>query len=203
MNGRGGTEDDSARNTGHRSGHGRGWRGYGGQVATRRTGRQGREHEWWGDVAALVGACQAHGALEILRIVELDIDADVLRQASHEELRLLIWGEAPRVRHARLELLVRHDVGWERQTSQICQVIRAERQPETLMAKALEFLPNELAGIALQDVVPLLRNTHEVEGGEPHLVALRGALGAEEPIIAVEPAERIILAIVGGKEILW
>lgn len=67
------------------------------------------------------------------------------------------------------------------------------------MAKALEFLSDWLSGVALQNEVPLLHSTHEMEGGEPHLVALRGMLGAEEPIAAVEPAERVILAIVCGK----
>lgn len=93
------------------------------------------------------------------------------------------------MRHPLLEgLLVSRDGGQERQASQIRQVVGPERRPKTLVAQALELLPCWLAGVTLQDVVPLLRGTREVERGEPHLVAFGSAMGAEEPVASIEPA---------------
>jgi hypothetical protein len=36
-----------------------------------------------------------------------------------------------------------------------------------------------------------------MERGQPHLVSLPGALGIEEPLTTIEPAERVLLAFIG------
>jgi hypothetical protein len=78
-------------------------------------------------------------------------------------------------------------------------VIGTERWPEALVPQALELHLHGLAGIVLQDIVPLLHGTHEMEQGEPNLLAFGGALGVKEAITFVEPAQRVILAIIDGK----
>jgi hypothetical protein len=73
--------------------------------------------------------------LQVLRLVELDVDADVIWEAPGEELCLLQWGEGARVRRAGLECLhVLVDRGCERQPCQIGQVIGTEGRPEPLLA---------------------------------------------------------------------
>ena len=67
-------------------------------------------------------------------------------------------------------------------------MVGAEGQPKALMAESLELIPGGLAGVMLQDVVPLLGGSSEMERGEPNLVAFRSALGAEELIASIEPA---------------
>lgn len=96
-------------------------------------------------------------------------------------------------------LLIRLDSGREWQPGQICQVIRAKRWPEALVAQALELLPLGRAGVPFQDVVPLLSNASEVEGGELDFLRLRGVLAPKELIASVEQAEWVIFATVGGK----
>ena len=79
-----------------------------------------RQRQSRSNVAALLGACQAHGALQVLRVMQLHIDADVLRDTPNEELSLLVRRESASVRHAGLEsLLIGSDVGREWQTSQL------------------------------------------------------------------------------------
>lgn len=83
----------------------------------------------------LIGVCQAHGTLQALRIMKLHIDIDVLREAPSEEMGLLVQSEAAGVCHSRLEgLLIRCDVGQERQMSQLGQVVGVEGRPEALVA---------------------------------------------------------------------
>lgn len=60
------------------------------------------------------------------------------------------------------------------------QVVRAERRPEALVTQALEFVPQWLTGVPFEDVIPLLRGAGEVEGGEPDLLVLQGALRVEK-----------------------
>ena len=74
-------------------------------------------------------------------------------------------------------------------------MVGAERRPEPLVAQPFEAFPARHTGVAL-DIVPLLGGTSEMERGEPHLVAVGSALGAEEPVASVEPAQRIVLDII-------
>lgn len=50
-------------------------------------------------------AGQAHGALEILQIVELHVDVDMVQQTP-EELGLLVWHQAATMSHSLLEGLL-------------------------------------------------------------------------------------------------
>jgi hypothetical protein len=141
------------------------------------------------EVAPLIGARQGHGALEVLRIMEFNVDPDVVGQAAGEQLRLLIGGQAAGVHHTRLELvLVRCDRRREREPNQVRQMVRAEWRPEALVTQALEIFPQRLASVPFEDAVPLLGGAGEVEGGEPDFLGLGGTLRAEELVTAVEPA---------------
>ena len=73
------------------------------RIAARRAGRQRWQGERCRRIPPLVRACQPHGPLEILRVVELDVDANVVRKALGEQLSLLVRREATGVRHARLK----------------------------------------------------------------------------------------------------
>jgi len=54
-------------------------------------------------VAAFIGTGQTHGVLKILRLEEIHVDADVLRQPTGEQSCLLERGEFARVRRTGLE----------------------------------------------------------------------------------------------------
>lgn len=51
-------------------------------------------------------AGQAHGALEILQIVELHVDVDMVQQTPGGELGLLVWHQAATMSHSLLEGLL-------------------------------------------------------------------------------------------------
>jgi hypothetical protein len=89
--------------------------------------------------------------------MELDIDLDVLRQSTREQLCLLVWCEASSMRQACQERVqIRGYIRGERQTHQFRQMIGSERWTKALMTKLLEFLLGWCAGVALDDKVPLL-----------------------------------------------
>ena len=67
------------------------------------------------------------------------------------------------------------------------------------MAQALEIFPLWLVGVPLEDVVPLLGGTGEMEGSEPNFLILEGALRAKELVTTIELAQGVIFAIEGGE----
>lgn len=97
-----------------------------------------------------------------------------------EELSLLVWCQAASVRHASLECVqVRIHQRCEGQTSQVRQVVGAERWTEALMTQLSELLPRWSAGVALVDEVPLLGCPSEVIGGQPNSVSVARLLHVE------------------------
>lgn len=129
-------------------------------------------------------------------VLEFHIDADRVGQPAGEELHLLRRREGPRMRHASLKgLLEVLNGAAEWKASELGEVVRAHCRPKALLAEGLEADPPHLANVALQHVVPVLRDPSHVEGGEPHPVRVTGALRAEEVVAAIEPAERIFLAV--------
>lgn len=125
----------------------------------------------------LIGASHGHGVLKVLRIVELDIDPDVFRQPTGEQLRLLVGDQATGVRHARLELvLVCRNGGQKRQPRKVCQMVRSKRRRKMLVTQTFEFLPTRIADIPLEHIIPLLGGTGEVEGSKPDFLGLRCVL---------------------------
>lgn len=168
--------------------------------ASRRPWRRGRKGELWCDVTALISAHKAHGTLQILRIMELDINANVLGKAASEKLGLLVRCKVPCVRHPVLErLLVGCDGSRERQPSQFGQVVGSKRRPKALVAQAFKLIPSGLAGVALKDIIPLLGSPRKMEGCEPHSVDIRRALGTEKAIATIQPSQWIIFAIISRK----
>jgi len=100
---------------------------------------------------------------------------------------------------AQERLDVAHHRAWERETRQVGEVVGAERGPKTLLAQRFERGPGDVAhvaGVAFQHEVPVLGRAAHVERGEPHLVAVRSALGAEEVVALVQPSQGIFLAVV-------
>jgi hypothetical protein len=80
--------------------------------------------ELWGGAATFISTRQAHSPLQVLRVVELDIYPDVLRQSTHEQLCLLVWCEASSMRQACHERLqIRGYVRGEGQTRQFRQMV--------------------------------------------------------------------------------
>lgn len=65
--------------------------------------------------APFVYAHQAHGTVQVLGILKLDIDSDVIRKTTSEQLGLLEWCQVSGVSHACQECLqVGVDGGGER-----------------------------------------------------------------------------------------
>lgn len=90
-----------------------------------------------GSIAPLIRPCQAHGMLQILRFVELDVDADILRQPTGEQSSSLQRGEVSRVRCPGLERLhVRIHGRLEQQSNQVREVVGTEGGTKALLAVA-------------------------------------------------------------------
>lgn len=123
--------------------------------------------------------------------MKLDINPDVFRQSTGEELGLLVQCQLARMGHARLECFHRRRE-WE--LGQIRQVIGAERWTEALVAQMPEFLPRRRAGIALMDEVPLLSRAGEVVRRQPHLFTMARLLRAKELLTFVQPPQRVFFA---------
>ena len=104
-----------------------------------------------------------HGALQVLRVVKLHIDADVTRQPTREKLGFLTRRETPGVRRSGLE---RFHIGIHRrsegQARQVRKMVRAEGRTEALLAQRAKLLPWRPACVGFEDQVPLLSNSGEV-----------------------------------------
>jgi hypothetical protein len=61
-------------------------------------------------------------------------------------------------------------------------VIGRQRQAEALVAEHLELLPGGNAGVALHDIIPLLRGSCEMERSQPHLVGFVSELRPEKNV---------------------
>ena len=67
------------------------------------------------------------------------------------------------------------------------------------MAQALELFPFGPAGVAFHNCVPHLGCAGEVVGREPDLIRVTSLLAAEKLLTLEQPAERILLAVIGGE----
>ena len=76
----------------------------------------------------------------------------------------------------------------KRETGQIREMIGADGRSEALLSVAAEVRPRRSAGVCLQHEVPLLCDTGEMVGGQPHFVLLASHLSAEELLTLVEPS---------------
>ena len=151
-------------------------------------------------VADLERAGEPDRTVKILGFMEFDVHPNVIREATGEEARLLYDLQVPRVRHARLECLgVGVDRGRERKSRERRQVIRCHRRAKTLVAQLPEGRPIRSASSPFQDQVPLLGDSGEVVRCIPDLIGLVRHLGMEELLTAVQPPQRILLAIVCGE----
>ena len=78
-------------------------------------------------------------------------------------------------------------------------MIGSERGSETLMAQALELFPLGPASVTFQNCVPHLGSVGEVVGRKPDPIRVTSLLAAEKLLTLEQPAERVLLAIIGGK----
>ena len=171
-----------------------------------RAARQARCRNLRG-IAALISARKPHGMLQVLGLEELDIDADVFRQTTGEQPRLLQHREVIGMCGTGLKLChVRVHQSSERQPRQVGEVVGAEGRAEALLTHATEVRPRGAAYVAFQDDVPLLSHAREVIRCEPDLVHLPCHLAAEKLLTLVEPAERVLFVVIGGERefvVLW
>ena len=78
-------------------------------------------------------------------------------------------------------------------------MIGTERVSETLMTKLLELFPLGPAGVTFQNCVPHLGRAGEVVGREPDPIRVTSLLAVEKLLTLEQPAEQILLAVIGGE----
>jgi len=78
-------------------------------------------------------------------------------------------------------------------------MVGAEGRPEALMAQRAELLPLWTTGVSLKDEVPLLGNPGEVIRCKPDSVGVARLVPIEKLFTLVQPPQRVLLAIKGGK----
>jgi len=109
-----------------------------------------------------------HGGLKILGRPELDVDTDVIREATHEQVGLLEWRELRRMAHQGVEtLLVLLDGAVPREPCKLREAVAADGWTEALIGEFLEALPRRHALVLLEGIVPGLRHSGHVVRGEP------------------------------------
>lgn len=77
--------------------------------------------------------------------------------------------------------------------------ITAGRWTKRLLYLVGEVWPRRGAVVLLQTVIPFLSSTFHVEGCEPHPLAVRHAVGAEELLYLVKPDHRVDDVVVARK----
>lgn len=123
---------------------------------------------------------QAHVRLDVCRFSQLNINLDVLRQSNGEELCLLarqkMFGATHECQDAVL-LVLGHLVEWK--ASQSAQTVVTDRWAEPLVAKLLEVMPRQSAGVTFEGEEPVVNGTGEVVGSQPNFACLQGTLALE------------------------
>ena len=111
----------------------------------------------------LESPCQVHGVLECLGGAELDVNADVVRQATHEEVHLLLRRQLRRVAHHGVEaLLVVLDGAVPGESCQLRETIGPDGRPKALGDELLEVLLGWHALVLLEGVVSGLSHARHV-----------------------------------------
>ena len=104
-----------------------------------------------GGRTALEGPHQVHGGLKILRCPEFDVDADVIRKATHEEVVLLEWGRLWRVAYQGVETLqIFLDGAMPREPCEVRETVAADGWTEALVGELLEAFPRRHALVVLK-----------------------------------------------------
>ena len=129
--------------------------------------------------------------------MELDIHTNMIRKAVDEELCLLVRREAACMRQSGLERVqISFDIGRERQSCQVGEMVGAEGRPGPLLTKPSEILPCWSPGVPLEDGVPHLGLVGHVEGREPHPIDRPGLLASKELLALEQPSQRIVRPII-------
>ena len=99
-----------------------------------------RRGPWRGGRTTLESTGEVHGRLEILRVAQLDVHADVVREAADEQLRLLRGGEVPRMAQDGVEALgvILHR-GDEGQACQLGEARAVERRAKRRVHSSLNW----------------------------------------------------------------
>ena len=139
-----------------------------------------------------------HGGLKILGRPELDVDTDVIREATHEQVGLLEWRELRRMAHQGVEtLLVLLDGAVPREPCKLREAVAADGWTEALVGEFLEAFPRRHALVLLEGIVPGLRHLGHVVRGEPNPIRGQCTLSSEELLTTMEPVQGIVGAVVG------
>ena len=76
-------------------------------------------------------------------------------------------------------------------------MIGTEWGSKTLMTKSLELFPLGPAGVTFQDCVPHLSRASVVVGRELDPISVASLLATEKLLTLEQPAERVLLAVIG------
>ena len=124
---------------------------------------------------------ESHSVLQGRGTLQLDVEAERVAEASHED-RDLLWLRdigAPGNGREKLLLVVGHRSG-ALDVDELAQRVAAHRRPETEVDKLDKVRPGGHALVVLQAIVPLLGSALQVVGGEPDLVVVGGLDLAEK-----------------------
>ena len=129
--------------------------------------------------------------------MEFHIDADVLGQPSGEQFGLLARRQPACMHSPCLERLhIRINCGGEGKARQVGEMIGAEGRTEPLLTECAEVILDWAPSIRLEHQVPLLGDAGEVVRREPDPVLMACLMAIEELLAFVQPAERILFAVV-------
>jgi hypothetical protein len=139
-----------------------------------------------------------HGRLKVVRLAQLNIDPDMVRETADEQVRFLVWQKVVGVADEFIEaLLVLLDRSREGKARQLGEAVGAHRRAEPLVAQFREAIPCRYTLVDLQGVVPRLGDSRQVVRGEPDAVSRRRLLSAE--FATAQPVQRIDGTVVGGE----
>jgi hypothetical protein len=108
--------------------------------------------------------------LEVVRLPQLNVHPDVLRESTHIQLRLLERRQVKGVAQERVEALRVLHGGQERKAGELREPVVADGRAEMQVTELLEALLAGHAFILLQRVVPCLGCIEKVVQGEPDVV---------------------------------
>jgi hypothetical protein len=163
-----------------------GWRGIGRGCC--RAGRWGPDESIRHDAVGtqLERPGQVNRRRKVLRRAHRYVDADVVRKAPHEELRLLV--------NVKIALVVENDVepfrevlhrGAEQKPTEFRKARILARRFELQMTEFLEALSQRHPGVLLEGVVPRLRRAPKFIGREPRPVRGQRLLAAKKLLTVI------------------
>lgn len=158
-----------------------------------------------GLVSGLDRTSQAHGHLQCLWVLHLDIEAERLQQAHREELDLLRLGEgasqpAPSRQQLQEAFLVLRHAASLAARRELAEWIGSERRHLAHIEELGEMAPSQHVPLPILDVhVPEVCRVVEVVSSHPRLLLFRNLLSAKIRFTIVDEGEWIALAVKLGE----